>query len=68
MMDRRTFNGAVATVLGMASLAAEAPPGRQPRIGFLGNENPTSNSRQLEAFRRGLHDLGWVEGRTVMIS
>src|SRR5262247_4205504 len=43
-------------------LAAHArAPNGMVRIGFLGLE------RRLEKFRQGLHDLGYVEGRDIVI-
>jgi len=61
-MRRREF----ITVLGATALAwplaarARAPNG-MARIGFLGLE------RRLEKFRQGLRDLGYVEGRDIVI-
>jgi ABC-type uncharacterized transport system substrate-binding protein len=61
-MRRRVF----ITVLGATALAlplaarARAPNGTA-RIGFLGLE------RRLERFRQGLRDLGYVEGRDIVI-
>jgi putative ABC transport system substrate-binding protein len=40
--------------------------GKVPRIGILATSR-TSGPHMLEAFRQGLRELGWVEGRTVMI-
>ena len=38
------------------------------RIGWLANSGPTgSGGRYLDAFRRGLHGLGYVEGRNIAI-
>jgi len=61
-MRRREF----ITVLGATALAwplaarARAPNG-MARIGFLGLE------RRLEKFRQGLRDLGYVEGRDIVV-
>ena len=65
-MDRRTFIGAAAALFGGPPHSAEAQP-RTRTIGFLGNANPTTGSSQLEAFRRGLRELGWIEGQTLTI-
>jgi putative ABC transport system substrate-binding protein len=48
-----------------APLVAEAQQ-KIPRIGFLGL-NPGANPHLIEAFRQGLRDLGYVEGRNVVI-
>jgi putative tryptophan/tyrosine transport system substrate-binding protein len=55
--------------LGLAApLAAEAQvPAKVPRIGFLSIGSPTDLARQLEAFRQGLRELGYVEGQTIAI-
>jgi putative ABC transport system substrate-binding protein len=37
------------------------------RIGYLGNSNPTQGAPNLDAFRQGLQELGWVEGQNVSI-
>jgi putative tryptophan/tyrosine transport system substrate-binding protein len=55
-------------VLGLyvAPLAADAqPPAIVPRIGYLSAGSPASPT--VEAFRQGLHALGWVEGQNIII-
>jgi putative tryptophan/tyrosine transport system substrate-binding protein len=65
-MDRRAFLAGAAALLA-APLAAEAQPaGKVPRIGYLAL-NPAANPHLHEAFRQGLRDLGYVEGRNVVI-
>jgi putative ABC transport system substrate-binding protein len=44
-------------------VAAAQPAGKVPRIGYLASSVVTLN----EAFRQGLRDLGYVEGRNVVI-
>ena len=51
--------------LAFASLAAEGQPER--RIAFLGPRTPSETVRVLDAFRQGLSDLGWIEGRNITI-
>ena len=56
--------------LGIISLAlpAEAqPPGRIFRIGYLSSSSPSAVSHNIDAFRQGLRDLGYVEGRNIVI-
>jgi putative ABC transport system substrate-binding protein len=65
-MDRRDFVRSLGAVLGAASLAARAQS-RMPRVGFLGNGDPKSNARQLEAFRQGLRELALIEGTSIAI-
>jgi len=67
-MDRRRFIGTVASGLVAAPLAAGAQqPARVARIGFLSPNAASANPRLFEAFRQGLRDLGYVEGRNVQI-
>jgi len=59
---------AVAGGLLAAPLAVEAQPVRKvPRIGFLGNARPAEGRTLVDAFREGLGELGWTEGRNVSI-
>ena len=66
-MDRRTFLGTLAGGLIAAPLVAEAQPaGKVWRIGYLGYGYPTE-ARDLEVFRQRLRDLGYVEGKNLVI-
>jgi len=38
-----------------------------PRIGYLGGVSPSANSARIEAFRRGLRELGYIEGKNIVI-
>jgi len=50
----------------VAPLAAEAqPPAKVTRIGFLSVH--AGPSPRLEGFRQGLHELGYVEGRDIVL-
>jgi putative tryptophan/tyrosine transport system substrate-binding protein len=61
-MQRRKFIGFVgATVLAWPSVARGRSPSGLATIGFLGLE------RRLEKFRQGLVELGYVEGRDLII-
>jgi putative tryptophan/tyrosine transport system substrate-binding protein len=65
-MGRREF---VALLGGAAwPVAARAQqPVKVPRIGFLGAASASSYASQLEGFRLGLHDLGYVDGTNLLI-
>jgi len=52
----------------LAPLTLEAqPPGPRPRIGVLGGAAPAANPEAVDAFRHGLHELGWREGDTCVL-
>ncbi|MBM2803131.1 MAG: transporter substrate-binding protein [Deltaproteobacteria bacterium] len=38
-----------------------------PRIGYLANVSPSVNAARTEAFRQGLRELGYVEGKNIVI-
>jgi putative ABC transport system substrate-binding protein len=65
-MDRRAFIGRLTVALLAAPLAAEAQPATVPRIGILSSANPRSASI-FQAFELRLHELGYVEGKNVII-
>jgi putative ABC transport system substrate-binding protein len=46
---------------------AEAQQAKVPRIGFLALNSLSSISTGSEAFRQGLRELGYVEGRNIAI-
>jgi putative ABC transport system substrate-binding protein len=46
------------------SFAEAQQPTKIPRIGYLGGNSPNSRS---EAFRQGLRELGYVEGKNIVI-
>ena len=66
-MDRREFLGALAGGL-LAAQAAEAQPtGKVYRIGMLERTPAGINAANLDGFRQGLRELGYVEGRNLVI-
>ena len=67
-MNRREFVSGIAVSLLTEPLAAVAQPvSRIYRIGLLDVVPATENAANLAAFRRGLAELGYVEGRNVLI-
>ncbi len=66
-MDRRTFIGAFASGLVIARSSADAQqPDKVPRLGYL-SPNLAASAHLRDAFRQGLRDLGYVEGRNVVV-
>ena len=52
----------------LGSLAAQAQQtGNVYRIGFLGNSTAALEANLVGPFREGLRDLGYIEGRNVLI-
>src|SRR5678815_4347723 len=67
MTNRRTFIAGMAAAIASAPIAAqETPAGKRYRIGFLW-DSPDVFPDALEAFRRKLRELGYVEGRNITI-
>jgi putative ABC transport system substrate-binding protein len=67
-MDRRTFIGGVAGGLLVAPHAARAQyAGKVYRIGILEAIPAAQNTANIDALRKGLRDLGYVEGRNLII-
>ena len=56
-----------AMLLAFGSPAHAQQPTTVPRIGFLGTASPSIISARLEAFRQGLRELGYVEGKSILI-
>ena len=66
-MRRRDF---IASIGGAAigwPLAAHAQQPKLPTIGFLGPLTSSAMSRWTAAFVQRLRELGWIEGRTIVI-
>ena len=65
MVTRRLFMLALGS--GLAPLASWAQPVKVARIGVLGLANPAAYAAHLDAFRAGLREFGYVEGRNIAI-
>ena len=66
-MDRRTFIGSVAGGLLAAPLVTRAQQPAMPVIGFLNSATPELYQFNVAAFRQGLAEAGFVEGRNLRI-
>ena len=59
---------AIVVALTVCGARAEAQqPTKVPRIGFLGGTSPSSISGRYDAFLHGLRELGYVEGKNIVI-
>jgi len=56
-----------AMLLALCSLAHAQQPTKIPRIGLLTATSLSAVADRTEAFRRGLRDLGYVEGKNIFI-
>jgi putative ABC transport system substrate-binding protein len=68
LLSTRLATAAVLLVLAvsLAPVAAQSPE-KVPRVGFLGPRTRSNDAGFLDAFLQGLRDLGWVEGKTIVI-
>jgi putative ABC transport system substrate-binding protein len=58
----------IAFVLVVTGTRAEAQQSKRvPRIGYLSVLSPSSDSMRMEAFRQGLRELGYVEGKNISV-
>ena len=54
-------------MLAVGMIAEAQQPAKIPRIGYLSTDSPSTIAARIEAFRQGLHELGYVEGKTIGI-
>jgi putative tryptophan/tyrosine transport system substrate-binding protein len=65
-LQRRAFLIGVGAILAAPFAAHAQQAAKVPRIGYL-SINLAGGPHMTEGFRQGLHDLGYVEGRNVLI-
>jgi putative ABC transport system substrate-binding protein len=67
-MSKRICYFALCAMLLVLGTPAEAQQAKKvPQIGLLGSGSSSSMSSRTEAFRQGLRDLGYVEGKNIAI-
>ena len=68
-MTKKFFVLALSAMLyALCSSAQAQQPAKIPRIGFLsGSGDPNTPGFQIEAFRRGLQELGYIEGKNILV-
>jgi putative ABC transport system substrate-binding protein len=68
-MNSKSLFWLLITVLLTTAFSAQAQqPGKIPRIGYLSANSIAATSTRTEAFRQGLRELGYVEGKTSSLS
>ena len=55
------------TLLLFTGSAEAQQPTKIPRIAYLGGASYAASSMQIEAFKQGLRELGYVEGKNILI-
>ena len=57
----------VVVLLAFGVIAEAQQPKKVPRIGFLGGSPPSAVLARVDTFRQGLRELGYVEGKNIVI-
>ena len=57
----------VAVLLAVGVIADAQQPKKLPRIGFLSAASSSAISARVEAFRQGLRELGYADGKNILI-
>jgi putative ABC transport system substrate-binding protein len=67
MKKKITFLTFCAMLPALCYSASAQQPAKVSRIGYLTGATPDGQSARIEAFRQGLRDLGYVEGKNIVI-
>jgi putative tryptophan/tyrosine transport system substrate-binding protein len=67
VIGRRDFIALLGGAVVAWPLAARAQQAKMPTIGFLGTGTPASMGTWVAAFVQRLRELGWVEGRSIVL-
>jgi putative ABC transport system substrate-binding protein len=64
----KVFGSTLCAMLLAFGVIVEAQPSKKvPRLGVLISARPATASRRIEAFERGLRELGYVEGKNILL-
>ena len=66
MIGRRAFLSTIA-ILAVPLVAEAQPPRKVPRIGYVSAVSSETDKSRVAAFQQGLRELGYVEGKTIVI-
>ncbi len=55
------------TLAACGEMVEAQQPAKIPRIGYLIATSPSTSPARIEAFRHGLRELGYVEGKNIVI-
>jgi putative ABC transport system substrate-binding protein len=59
---------AVVAILAVGVIAEAQQTGKVPQIGFVsGSDDPNTPGPNVDAFRQGLRDLGYTEGKNILV-
>ena len=67
MKKKLTVLALGAMLFALSYSASAQQPAKISRIGFLSTTSPSNVPTRLEAFRQGLRELGYVEGKNIVI-
>ena len=67
MIKKFIFGSLTVALLTTATIATAQQPTKVSRIGYLNANAPTTNPVRIEALRQGLRELGYVEGKNIVI-
>jgi putative ABC transport system substrate-binding protein len=67
MCKKFVFLALGAWLFALCASASAQQPAKIPRIGYLTGATPDGQSPRIESFRQGLRELGYVEGKNIVV-
>ena len=68
MMNTKFVIGLVISlIVGVVQLANGQQPAKVPLLGYLGTRSASQSAGDTNAFRQGLNDHGYIEGKNIGI-